>query len=148
MEAVQIFWLCVIICLLGTGSIIGIILFGRFLFLRNLWKAFPDMFHHPFWEMVLMRMEKSGYYRDLNFITRSVSESFVEFLERRNEFWTTYGQVVITVLILVVLTILLLTKTISAEAGLPILSGISGFAIAKGVSSSKKIGTPSEKEQG
>lgn len=49
------------------------------------------------------------------------------------ELWTTYGQILVSLFIVTVLTILLLTKTISSEAGLPILSAISGFAIAKGV---------------
>ncbi len=40
----------------------------------------------------------------------------------------------IALLVIVFLTILLLTKTISPEAGLPILSAVSGFAIAKGIS--------------
>jgi len=39
--------------------------------------------------------------------------------------------VVIAALIIVVWSILLLMKAISAEAGLPVLSGVSGFAIAR-----------------
>jgi len=70
-------------------------------------------------------------------LPRYVTEIFSELLERRNEFWTSYGQLIIATLIIIVLTILLLTKTITAEAGLPILSAISGFAIAKGVASGR-----------
>ena len=54
--------------------------------------------------------------------------------ERRNEFWTMYGQILIAIFLILALTILLLTKSIKEEAGLPILSAISGFAIAKGAS--------------
>jgi hypothetical protein len=48
----------------------------------------------------------------------------------------------IAILIAIVLTILLLTKSITAEAGLPILSAVSGFAIAKGMSSTKTTSIP------
>jgi hypothetical protein len=53
------------------------------------------------------------------------------YLEKRNDFWEHYGQVALAVLIVVVLAVLLLAKVISAEAGLPILSAVAGFAIAK-----------------
>lgn len=52
-------------------------------------------------------------------------------LERRNELWAAHAQLLVAVLVAVLLTVLLLTRVISAEAGLPILSGISGFALAK-----------------
>ena len=71
-----------------------------------------------------------------------VPDSYTEYLQRRNEFWTAYGQVLLAVLIVIFLAILLITKTISAEAGLLILSGISGFVIVKGVSAAKSNTTP------
>ncbi len=77
---------------------------------------------------------------------RPLIEAYTEQLQRRNEFWTSYGQTIVAVLMIVVLTILLLTRTISAEAGLPILSGISGFAIAKSVSASR-TGSPTDPGQ-
>ena len=47
-------------------------------------------------------------------------------------FWNSYSQLILSVFIAYVITILLLTAAISAEeAGLPILSAIAGFAIAK-----------------
>lgn len=58
--------------------------------------------------------------------------TYGEYLARRNEFWLTYGQITVAILLLIVVTVLLLTKTIDPDAGLPILSGITGFAIAKG----------------
>lgn len=60
---------------------------------------------------------------------------------------TNSGQFVTAILIIIVLSILLLTKTISAEAGLPILSGVSGFTIAKGVSGFKTTISPPEHPQ-
>lgn len=65
----------------------------------------------------------------------SFFDTLGEFLERRNEFWTSYSQSLISVFLIAVIAILLLTKTISAEAGLPILSGVTGFAIAKSATS-------------
>jgi len=56
-----------------------------------------------------------------------------EYLSRRNEFWTLYGQFTIAVFVVICITILLLAKVISAEAGLPILSAVGGFAIGKGI---------------
>lgn len=50
---------------------------------------------------------------------------------RRNEFWATTTQVIGSVLIVAVIAILLIFKVIAAEAGLPILSAVSGFGLAK-----------------
>lgn len=75
-------------------------------------------------------------------IPQHLAGAYSDYLERRNEFWTTFVQVVIAIVIVIILSILLLVKAISAEAGLPILSGISGFAIAKGVSGAKSINVP------
>lgn len=60
-----------------------------------------------------------------------VFASYDQYLDKRNEFWEHFGQVSLAALIVVVLAVLLLTKVISAEAGLPILSAVAGFAIAK-----------------
>ena len=51
----------------------------------------------------------------------------------------TYGQTTVAVLLLIVVTVLLLTKTINPDAGLPILSGIAGFAIAKTTGSPRGV---------
>jgi hypothetical protein len=53
------------------------------------------------------------------------------YLENRTDFWTAFGNTILAMLLVVTLFILLLTKTISPEAGLPILSAIAGFAIAR-----------------
>ena len=60
-----------------------------------------------------------------------LSNWYQNYLEKRNDFWEHYGQVALAVLIVIVLAVLLLSKVISAEAGLPILSAVAGFAIAK-----------------
>jgi len=121
----------------------GIIYFGTFLFKRNT-NRFP--LDHPFWDHILHRLDQSSA---RTAFARYLADAYGDFLQRRNEFWTTYGQLLTAALIIIVLTILLLTKTISAEAGLPVLSGISGFAIAKGASASTRSpSNPPEKDQG
>jgi len=136
--------LCALIAILGIGGIFGVMRFGRYMIDRSLDKFFP---HHHFWEHIFHCMEKGGSYRDST-LARQFADTYSDFLQRRNEFWTTYGQTLIAILIIVVLSILLLTKTISAEAGLPILSAISGFAIAKGVAAGRTGSGPQEKPQG
>jgi hypothetical protein len=65
--------------------------------------------------------------RDATLLSSLIEEWFT----RRNEFWTSYGQFMLSGFVIAAITILLLTKTISAEAGLPILAGVGGFAIGK-----------------
>jgi hypothetical protein len=67
-----------------------------------------------------------------------------DYLDKRNEFWFGFGQIVITAVIIIVLTVLLLVEKISQEAGLPILSALSGFAIAKTVNSAQRRGGKGE----
>lgn len=140
----QVFWLCILVSIIGISVIFGIIYFGRSMFKINIG---GKLFAHPFLDELFHRFlnDPNQYYND---IPRFVSEGYSDYLQRRNEFWNTYGQVLIAVLIIIVLTILLLTKAISAEAGLPILSGVSGFAIAKGVSGAKTINIPQERQRG
>jgi len=139
-----IFWVCILVSLIGIISILAIVVLGWFLFNRSL-KILYKEFHHPFWEVFLHHIEREHEHRTL---IRYLHEAFSDFLERRNEFWTTYGQTLIAALIIITLALLLLTKTISAEAGLPILSGISGFAIAKGISHGKSTIEPPEEKRG
>jgi hypothetical protein len=74
--------------------------------------------------------------REVTSLGALIGSAYAEHLSRRNEFWTTSGQVTVAILLLIVVTVLLLTRTIEADAGLPILAGIAGFAIAKGTNSS------------
>ncbi|MFH0958593.1 MAG: hypothetical protein V1897_07800 [Pseudomonadota bacterium] len=138
-----VFWACISVILIGFVVIACISWFGFILSRHRIDKRFPD---HPFWyEMINQYMNKTSHYDD---IPRYAHDTYTEYLQRRNEFWTTYGQVLIAVLIVIVISVLLMTKTISAEAGLPILSGVSGFAIAKGVSSGRNAGIPQDRQRG
>jgi len=127
----NILWLCGGVVIIGVAAIVAIVFFGMFLFNNKGSRLFFDS---PFFHRTLEYWEKHGVRQNL---PRYLADAFSELLERRNEFWTSYGQLVIATLIIIVLTILLLTKTISAEAGLPILSAISGFAIAKGTAAGR-----------
>lgn len=137
-----IFWICIILGIIVLLILAGLILFGTVLMKRSIWHRNG----HPYWEEVIFHLfdKDPNRFRD---IPQHLENVYTEYLQRRNEFWTAYGQIIIAVLIALVLTILLLTKTISAEAGLPILSGISGFAIAKGVSGSKSISVPQDRNK-
>ncbi len=135
----QILLICLLLAVIGLIVVAGIMWFG-FTISRNSDKN--KYFPHPLWDEFLHHMYKRGP-GHFDEIPRLVHDSYTEYLQRRNEFWTAYGQVILAVLIVVVLSILLVTGTISAEAGLPILSGISGFAIAKGVSAAKSGMSPS-----
>lgn len=138
-----LFWLCILVGVVGLAVVSAIIWFGRNLIAFQVEGRLLD---HPMWHDFLHRHLKERFPHDD--IPRYMIEGYSEYLQRRNEFWTTYGQVLIAVLIVTILSILLLTSVISAEAGLPILSGISGFAIAKGVSGSKTISIPPGPRQG
>src|SRR5437867_465574 len=111
MSESSIFWICILVTVVGIVAIGGIIYFGLVLF-RSIHAR--SIFDHPFLDHIFHLWDKSGIRPNL---PKYLSESFSDFLERRNEFWTTYGQVIIAALVIIVLTLLLLTKTISAEAG-------------------------------
>ncbi|KAA1252519.1 hypothetical protein F0M16_22455 [Vibrio cholerae] len=129
------FWLSIIIGLFGLVIIIGVVWFGREIFTHTLSKHFccSDCF-----EVLIHKYQHHNVSSEL----QAIMDSCADFRERRNEFWSVYGQIVLAIFIVVILAILLITKTISAEAGLPILSAVSGFAIAKGINSGKSRTNP------
>ena len=62
-----------------------------------------------------------------------LGEAWDESLRRRNKFWELFGQVALSVVVSVILTVLLLTGAIQPDAGLPILSAVVAFVIGKGI---------------
>ena len=120
MSETTILILSIIIAVLSLLILAGAIMFG----LRIFQQRYP-FWPHPFYDLLVERLIQNNKYLQI-FV-----DNLGEFLERRNEFWTTYSQAFISVFLIAVIAILLLTETISAEAGLPILSGVTGFAIAK-----------------
>ena len=145
MSEKEVVIISLLVSVLGLIVIAGIVWFGYIL--ARVSRKSPALTGNPALDGVLAEWirQGSGSSDDL---PRVAYESYSEYLHRRNEFWTAYGQVLLAVLIVVVLTVLLITPTITAEAGLPILSGISGFAIAKGISATKSSGLPQLKRPG
>jgi hypothetical protein len=143
MNEPTVLWLSLSILIFGTVGIVAVFIFGLMVF--NSWRRR----HIADFENLVLRILHEPPRRSTGEAARLAADSLADYRERRNEFWTTYGQVALSVFIVTVLTILLLTKTIEADAGLPILSGIAGFAIAKTVSTGKtrsEIGPPGERE--
>lgn len=135
----EIVWLCLLVSCIGVVVVIAIVWFGRHIFAKSQYDFWRLADFVEFWNKSSIRPNIPRYFLD----------ALTESLHRRNEFWMTYGQVIISTFIIVILAILLLTKSISAEAGLPLLSAVSGFAIAKGVNTSSRAETPGpDREQG
>jgi len=139
---VTVIYVCLLVAALGLLAIAGVVWFGIIIYRGRIRPQPPD---EDSWIRIIDHWMHFGPGPNRPNI-RSLLDAYSEHLERRNEFWTGYGQIIIAGLIIIVLTILLLTRSISAEAGLPVLSGISGFAIAKGVSVSRG-GSNTEPEQ-
>ncbi len=124
---INIFWVVIFTGVIGLVVIGAIALFA--------WRAFSDKTRgFVEYEDYLEFLDKQNIRPN---IPKYLNEAYSDYLQKRNEFWSTYGQVVVAVFIVIILAILMLTKIISAEAGLPILSAVSGFAIAKGVNSTR-----------
>ena len=67
----------------------------------------------------------------------TLKEINADFLERRNEFWIGYGQIVVIVVVVTVLAVLLILGKVSSEAALPVIAGLGSFALGKGIQSAK-----------
>lgn len=121
----SMFWVIIVVSVIGLLILACFVYFG---FLLHRIRRFPDglledILHH--------------WLRNRPPDPSLISNALEEYLSRRNEFWTLYGQFILSAFVIVCITILLLTRVISAEAGLPILSGVGGFAIGKGVSAGR-----------
>jgi len=115
--------LALLVLFLGGGFLFGLFRFGAKLFgdqAHDMWQDVREVLHHF----------GPDHRRYRIWIDTLTNWNQVR-LEKRNDFWEQYGQVALAILIVVVLAVLLLVKAISAEAGLPILSAVAGFAIAK-----------------
>jgi hypothetical protein len=119
----QEFWLSIAVIIGGGGAIWAVYAFGRSLSEKELARWF-----HEYW---VIWFDKNSNTYDRKQALQEFSDVYRSYLRERNDFWEKYGQVVVAIVIIVILAVLLLTKTISAEAGLPILSAVGGFAIAK-----------------
>jgi len=119
----QAFWLSIAVIIAGGVAIFAIFMFGKRLFDREL--------SHWLNEIWLIHYDKHSSSVDRQQALQEFSEIYQSYLRERNDFWDKYGQMLVAVILITVLTVLLLTITISPESGLPILSGVGGYAIAK-----------------
>ena len=120
----SIFWTIGLISFISIATLLCFVVFG---FVLN--KKFREEYN-------IIDLANQWFIRlpPRSFDPSFFSNMMDELLNRRNEFWMLYGQFILSLFVIVCVTILLLTGVISAEAGLPILSGIGGFAIGKGIS--------------
>ncbi|GAB6008767.1 hypothetical protein [Dysgonomonas reticulitermitis] len=122
----------ILVTVLTIFVIVGIWFFGRFIFNQRVIECkSKERIEEYLHDLIYDFKNHDNRYYFLKVLTLFTNLSN-DFSEKRNDFWTTYGQIIICVFIVCIIALLLLTKVISAEAGLPILSAISGFAIAKG----------------
>jgi hypothetical protein len=134
----QTWRICVLVAIVGCAVVGVMVLFGWRLFRSNENFWWSHYFNH---EIVLGSLKDA---EGRSSLLRYSAALYADFAQRRNEFWAAYLQVLVAALLIILLTILLITKTISAEAGLPILSAVSGFAIAKGASTPRTNPTPEQ----
>jgi hypothetical protein len=113
------------VILFGVFAIIGLTVFG----ILKL---------NDFWNNVLLFVNKDGIESCKNDTQcKILKEMNTDFLERRNEFWSIFGQYIITLFIITILAVLLIMKKVSPEAALPIMAGLASFAAGKGIASAK-----------
>jgi uncharacterized membrane protein YhaH (DUF805 family) len=136
-----VFSLSLYMLLLGALIVVLIILFAVLLLHARRWWGRKEPYPIEILVRELHHLLMDGpRRREAVVVGTLVGSAYAEHLARRNEFWVSYGQVTVAVLLLIVVTVLLLTRTIDPDAGLPILSGIAGFAIAKTTGPSGGVG--------
>ena len=112
--------------LFGIIVIVGMFAFGLRIYDRRL----GDWSHRSI-KSLLYWLEKTN--QRPTFDWRSYWEAWDEVFRLRNKFWELFGQVALSVVVSVIVAVLLLTRTINADAGLPILSAIVAFVVGKGI---------------
>lgn len=122
---------CILVVIVGAFALGMTYCFGRFLAKYNL---FDLSLGSKVIDDTLQYLSKVNFRANL---PRHFIDANADYLEKRNNFWSIYLQVVVAVFVLIVLAILLITKTINAEAGMPLLSATTGFAIAKTIGSTQ-----------
>jgi hypothetical protein len=118
-----------LVILFGAAIIFVLTGFAGFK-LQNFWKN-TVCIHHP----DANSKDGSPLYDCTNF-----KELNADFMERRNEFWSILCQVAVVLVTILLLTVLLLSDKISAEAALPIMSGLGSFVIGKNITAAKNKG--------
>lgn len=117
------FWLSLAMIVAGCGAVWALFQFGKTLAEQEL----------EYWFEKLWRVRINDTQRQVDRQTalEEFSNIYRSYLRERNDFWDKYGQVLVAIIVAVILAVLLLMNAISPEVGLPILSGVAGYAIAK-----------------
>jgi len=116
-----------------VGGITTVVVGGLFYFSRFVFRQ--QLSHEAEVFLLLKTLVVSNQRYDdaaLNFIADRL-------LLKKDEYWTLLGQFILSTIVVGAITILLLVGAITAEAGLPILAGIGGFALGKGATSGRSI---------
>ena len=124
------FYLSVAAMLFGIAVVACVIRFGR-----DIYRSWS---REPYLEWWLARLRHIEDVRHVRF--DDVKAVMDEYLERRNKFWELFGQVTISVVLVVLLAGLLMMNKIEAAEGLPILSAIVAFVVGKGIGGSGRSG--------
>jgi hypothetical protein len=114
-------------------AMVLVYLFGQAIFF-GINGRFFDKFWEYFWKLL------PGGLRPYPEIFKSTVETY---FEKRNDLWSVFGQLYISIFLIAAITVLLLTKTINADAGLPLLSAIVAFALARTSDRSRDKEAPS-----
>ncbi|MGI9346807.1 MAG: hypothetical protein ACR2PV_02315 [Gammaproteobacteria bacterium] len=77
--------------------------------------------------------------------SQDLSDIIQHYFSEKSSFWQNYTQVMVAIMIIVVVGVLLITKTIESDAGLPIITAVGGFALAKGGSIIKQRNKPRDR---
>jgi hypothetical protein len=105
--------------------------------LKRTWKE-KVCICRPEYEGPCNRHENCGTLKEIN----------ADFLERRNEFWFGYGQIIVILVIVTILAVLLILNKISSEAAMTAITGLGGFTLGKNISSGKNKMTHDTKPDG
>jgi H+/gluconate symporter-like permease len=120
----------------------AVILFGGFAIVSLIAFGMSKLQHLCKQMVCICKPEVSG---GILISCKKFKKIYSDFLVRRNEFWCIFGQDLIIIVIIIVLTVLLLKEKVSSEAALPIIAGLSSFAVGKGITSAKTNNTKSAK---
>jgi hypothetical protein len=134
MSEQQLFWLAV------TAMAFGMVITGGILFFC--WKAFCKRQNDAVKTFCFSEKNGKLEIKDAGSIIPNIREEKelnLDFMENRNQFWFGVGQIVVITASIVLITVLLLLGKIEPDAGMPVLSGLAGFAIAKGSSGMRTV---------
>ena len=121
------FYLSILAMFFGVAVVVCVFRFGHHIYWSRATEHYFEM-----WATRIESLQRIPFH--------DFKEIVEEYLERRNKFWELFGQVTLSIVVVVLLTGLLLMDKIGADAGLPILSAIVAFVVGKGIGGSDRSG--------